>query len=129
MNSFWIVLAMKNTNPTSHYLVAMGRRDKIAADRDAYVGDPYFVHVPWPGMINDAYDAKRAELIGDHAPAKGYAAGDPPGAEARGKEMPCTSARNVKRKTASGSKRAVFAIALLVTGASSARSVHSRKLS
>jgi ABC-type nitrate/sulfonate/bicarbonate transport system substrate-binding protein len=33
----YTLLAMKNTNPTSHYLLYVVRRDKLAADRDAYV--------------------------------------------------------------------------------------------
>ena len=32
-----IVLAMKNTNPTSHYLIYVARKDRLAANRDAYV--------------------------------------------------------------------------------------------
>jgi NitT/TauT family transport system substrate-binding protein len=32
-----IVLAMKNTNPTSHYLLYVARKDRLAANRDAYV--------------------------------------------------------------------------------------------
>src|SRR5690349_3854010 len=32
-----ILLAMKNTNPTSHYLILVARKDKLAANRDAYV--------------------------------------------------------------------------------------------
>lgn len=33
----YTLLAMKNTNPTSHYLLYVVRRDKLAANRDAYV--------------------------------------------------------------------------------------------
>jgi ABC-type nitrate/sulfonate/bicarbonate transport system substrate-binding protein len=32
-----ILLAMKNTNPTSHYLILVARKDKVKADRDAFV--------------------------------------------------------------------------------------------
>ena len=32
-----IILAMKNTNPTSHYLLYVARKDRLAANRDAYV--------------------------------------------------------------------------------------------
>ncbi|MEP7031188.1 MAG: ABC transporter substrate-binding protein, partial [Pseudolabrys sp.] len=32
-----ILLAMKNTNPTSHYLVLVARKDKLAANRDGVV--------------------------------------------------------------------------------------------
>jgi gamma-glutamyltranspeptidase/glutathione hydrolase len=37
------------------------------ADRDRYVGDPDFVSVPVQGMLDPAYAASRAALIGDHA--------------------------------------------------------------
>ena len=55
------------------------------ADRDHYVGDPSFVHVPTDGLIDAAYDKTRAALI----PTAGLAAaappyGDPPGATAAG---------------------------------------------
>ncbi len=33
----YTLLAMKNTNPTSHYLLYVARRDRLAANRDAYV--------------------------------------------------------------------------------------------
>ena len=33
----YTLLAMKNTNPESHYLLYVARRDKLAANRDAYV--------------------------------------------------------------------------------------------
>lgn len=51
------------------------------ADRDRYVGDPAFVAVPVTGMLDRAYVAGRAKLIGERAgPAP--AAGNPPGANA-----------------------------------------------
>jgi gamma-glutamyltranspeptidase/glutathione hydrolase len=37
------------------------------ADRDHYVGDPAFVTVPVEGMLNEAYIASRARLIGEKA--------------------------------------------------------------
>jgi gamma-glutamyltranspeptidase / glutathione hydrolase len=53
------------------------------ADRDRYIGDPAFVKVPLEGLLDPAYLAERAKLIGDHAgPAP--AAGTPPGAPSRG---------------------------------------------
>jgi len=53
------------------------------ADRDRYVGDPDFVRVPVSGMLDPAYVATRAALIGDRAgPAP--QPGLPPGVEARG---------------------------------------------
>ena len=33
----YTLLAMKNTNPTSHYLLYVVRKDRLAANRDAYV--------------------------------------------------------------------------------------------
>ena len=33
----YTLLAMKNTNPTSHYLLYVARKDRLAANRDAYV--------------------------------------------------------------------------------------------
>ncbi len=70
-------------DPRAWFEFAQAQR-LMYADRDAYVGDPAFVKVPEAGMIDDAYDARRAALIGDHASANGFAAGDPPGAEPRG---------------------------------------------
>ena len=55
------------------------------ADRDHYVGDPAFVHVPTEGLIASAYDKTRAALVatdGLAAPAPAY--GTPPGASAAG---------------------------------------------
>jgi gamma-glutamyltranspeptidase/glutathione hydrolase len=55
------------------------------ADRDHYVGDPAFVHVPTQGLIDPAYDRARAALMptdGLAAPAPAH--GTPPGASAPG---------------------------------------------
>ena len=70
-------------DPRAWYLFAQAQR-LMYADRDAYVGDPAFVKVPESGMIDPSYDASRAKLIGDQAPANGFQPGNPPGAEARG---------------------------------------------
>jgi gamma-glutamyltranspeptidase/glutathione hydrolase len=52
------------------------------ADRDRYVGDPAFVDVPVKGLLDPAYVATRAALIGDRAgPAP--EPGTPPGAGVR----------------------------------------------
>lgn len=51
------------------------------ADRDAYVGDPAFVRVPVAGLLDPAYVASRAKLIGNAAGAPPVA-GTPPGAVA-----------------------------------------------
>ncbi len=51
------------------------------ADRDRHVGDPAFVSVPVEGLLDPAYVARRAALIGERAgPASGH--GNPPGAVA-----------------------------------------------
>ncbi|MFT3977739.1 MAG: gamma-glutamyltransferase family protein [Sphingomonas bacterium] len=50
------------------------------ADRDRYVGDPAFVRVPVAGLLDPAYIASRAALIGERAgppPAAGTPAGAP----------------------------------------------------
>ncbi len=53
------------------------------ADRDRYVGDPPFVKVPIEGLLDPAYVAERAKLIGDTAgPAP--SCGLPEGAPRRG---------------------------------------------
>jgi gamma-glutamyltranspeptidase/glutathione hydrolase len=50
------------------------------ADRDTYEGDPAFVRVPVEGLLDPAYLAQRAKLIGDTAFAKPPAPGEPAGA-------------------------------------------------
>ncbi|HLI22887.1 MAG TPA: gamma-glutamyltransferase [Stellaceae bacterium] len=68
------------------------------ADRDRYVGDPAFVHVPIGGMLNRAYLAARAKLIDPtHFVAGVVPPGEPPGLHAdnwgrdRTPEFPSTS--------------------------------------
>ena len=64
-------------DPQSWYLVAEASR-LMYADRDRYVGDPAFVKVPVAGLIDRAYAAQRARLIGPTAgppPAAGVPAG------------------------------------------------------
>jgi gamma-glutamyltranspeptidase/glutathione hydrolase len=51
------------------------------ADRDRYVADPAFVPVPIDGLLDPAYVAGRARLIGARAGAP-PAAGEPPGLSA-----------------------------------------------
>lgn len=69
-------------DPQAWYEFAAASR-LMYADRDRYVGDPAFVSVPVAGLLDPAYVAARARLIG---PVAGPAptAGDPPGATARG---------------------------------------------
>jgi gamma-glutamyltranspeptidase/glutathione hydrolase len=60
------------SDPQAWFLFAEASR-LMYADRDKYVGDPAFVKVPVAGMIDPAYTAQRARLIGP-------AAGPPPAA-------------------------------------------------
>ena len=64
-------------DPQGWYLFAEASR-LMYADRDRYVGDPAFVKVPVAGLIDPAYAASRAALIGPVAgpqPAAGVPAG------------------------------------------------------
>ena len=57
-----------------HYLEA----SRLAyADRNAYVGDPDFVHVPLSGLLDPAFAATRRCLIGSTALTSPVAAGSP----------------------------------------------------
>jgi len=60
------------SDPQAWYLFAEASR-LMYADRDRYVGDPAFVKVPAAGLIDPAYAAQRARLIG-------ATAGPPPAA-------------------------------------------------
>ena len=53
-------------DPQAWYLFAEASR-LMYADRDKYVGDPAFVRVPAAGLIDPAYVAGRAKLIGPTA--------------------------------------------------------------
>jgi gamma-glutamyltranspeptidase/glutathione hydrolase len=53
-------------DPQSWFLFAEASR-VMYADRDQYVADPAFVPVPVEGMLDSAYVARRAKLIGDKA--------------------------------------------------------------
>jgi len=66
-------------DPQAWYLFAEASR-LMYADRDKYVGDPAFVRVPVAGLIDPAYVAGRAKLIGPTAgppPAAGVPAAAP----------------------------------------------------
>ena len=66
-------IASRGANdPQAWYLFAEASR-LMYADRDKYVGDPAFVRVPVAGLLDPAYVAERAKLIGPTA-------GPPPGA-------------------------------------------------
>lgn len=71
-------IASRNADdPQAWFLFAEASRI-MYADRDRYVGDPAFVKVPVAGMLDPAYVAERAKLIGDTAgppPAAGVPAG------------------------------------------------------
>jgi len=63
-----ILLAMKNTNPTSHYLILVARKDKLAANRDAYVR-------ALAGMVEAAHfmqDPKNADAVAEIAAVTGH---------------------------------------------------------
>jgi NitT/TauT family transport system substrate-binding protein len=63
-----VLLAMKNTNPTSHYLILVARKDKLAANRDAYVR-------ALAGMIESAHfmaDPKNADAVAQVATNTGH---------------------------------------------------------
>ncbi len=63
------------------------------ADRNAYVGDPDFVHVPLSGLLDPAFAATRRCLIGDTAAVSPVAAGAPfaPFAGCGGTSAPTTA--------------------------------------
>jgi NitT/TauT family transport system substrate-binding protein len=63
-----ILLAMKNTNPTSHYLIMVARKDNLAKNRDAIVRTV-------AGMIEAArfmQDPKNADAVADAAAGTGH---------------------------------------------------------
>jgi gamma-glutamyltranspeptidase/glutathione hydrolase len=66
-------------DPQAWYLFAEASR-LMYADRDRYVGDSAFVRVPVAGLVDPAYAAERARLIGPAAgppPSAGVPAGAP----------------------------------------------------
>lgn len=81
------------SDPQAWYLFAEASR-LMYADRDQYVGDPAFVSVPVEGMLDPAYVAKRALLIGAIAgppPAAGSPRGAPQAAPDATTEVAGTS--------------------------------------
>ncbi len=65
--------------------LTFARASRLAyADRDRWVGDPAFVAVPTPGLLDPAFEAGRAALIATGADGAQVAAGTPPGALADG---------------------------------------------
>jgi gamma-glutamyltranspeptidase/glutathione hydrolase len=67
-------------DPQSWFLFAEASRI-MYADRDKYIADPAFAKVPVEGMLDPAYVASRAALIGERA-GSAPAAGTPPGSVA-----------------------------------------------
>lgn len=73
-------IATRNPNdPQAWFLFAEASR-LMYADRDQYVGDPAFTSVPVSGLLEPAYVASRAALIGETAAASPPEAGTPRGA-------------------------------------------------
>jgi gamma-glutamyltranspeptidase/glutathione hydrolase len=66
------------SDPEAWFLFAEASRI-MYADRDYYVADPVFVQVPVAGLLDPAYVASRAKLIGEGA-GPPPAPGDPPAA-------------------------------------------------
>jgi NitT/TauT family transport system substrate-binding protein len=63
-----ILLAMKNTNPTSHYLMLIARKDNLAKNRDAFVR-------ALAGLIEAArfmQDSKNADAVAEAASVTGH---------------------------------------------------------
>jgi gamma-glutamyltranspeptidase/glutathione hydrolase len=67
------------TDPQAWLEIAEAER-LMYADRDAYEGDPAFVKTPIRGLLDPAYLAERAKLIGQMPPMASPAPGRPPGA-------------------------------------------------
>ena len=76
------IAARGPSDPQAWYLFAEASR-LMYADRDRYVGDPAFVSVPVAGLLDPAYVAGRAALIGAHAGPPPLP-GTPSGAMAQG---------------------------------------------
>ncbi len=70
------------SDPQAWYLFAEASR-LMYADRDRYIGDPAFAHVPVAGLIEPAYIASRAARIGPRAGGAPIA-GVPPGTQLAG---------------------------------------------
>jgi gamma-glutamyltranspeptidase/glutathione hydrolase len=74
--------ALGPRSPVAWHLFAESSR-LAYADRDLYVGDPDFVHVPSAGLLDSAYLASRSALISPDRTMEQVKAGTPRGAPAR----------------------------------------------
>jgi gamma-glutamyltranspeptidase/glutathione hydrolase len=74
--------ALGPRSPVAWHLFAESSR-LAYADRDLYVGDPDFVHVPVAGLLDPAYLASRSALISPNGSIGHAVAGTPPGAPRR----------------------------------------------
>jgi gamma-glutamyltranspeptidase/glutathione hydrolase len=74
--------SLRHNSPGYVHVVAQAL-ELAMADRDAYVGDPAFVDVPWEILMSKAYAAQRRKAMTDHAfgplPAPGVIPGFPTG--------------------------------------------------
>ena len=74
--------ALGPDDPVSWHLIAESMR-LAYADREAYLGDPDFVRVPVPGLMDPDYLQSRSRLISPDRSIPHAEAGTPPGAERR----------------------------------------------
>jgi gamma-glutamyltranspeptidase/glutathione hydrolase len=77
-------IAHRNADDPIAWVELAQAEELMYADRDHYVGDPRFVHVPIEGLLDEAYVTQRASLIGTALPAMRPAPGHPTGAVAFG---------------------------------------------
>jgi len=86
--------ALGPRSPVAWHLIADSMR-LAYADRDSYIGDPDFVRVPVPGLIDTNYLASRSALLSPDRALPAVRPGTPPGAQpmthAPSSEVPATS--------------------------------------
>jgi gamma-glutamyltranspeptidase/glutathione hydrolase len=85
--------ALGPQSPTAWHLIAESER-LAYADRDKYLADEDFVHVPLAGLVDPAYLAGRSALISPTATIASVRPGTPGGAE-----ITCTPAAQPERGT------------------------------
>ena len=74
-------------SPTAWHLFAESSR-LAYADRNLYIGDPDYVHVPVAGLLDPTYLASRSALISPTTTMASFSAGTPKGAPTRVKVQP-----------------------------------------